>query len=166
MAISASNCTGPPLNTTAGGAERSIHRSRPSITALVGGLVEHHTDGALAAVFHHVDDRPVEIRVIEGWRRQQQHAPRCRIDGIHSAILALRTTDRFAPELARRTSLEMFKKFLGGVALVVGLVVAGVVGFQLLDSPFTTVTKDHSPPRSCSNCAISRISMLRRLNSR
>jgi hypothetical protein len=24
--------------------------------------------------------------------------------------------------------------------------VAGVVGFQLLDSPFTTVTKDHSPP--------------------
>jgi hypothetical protein len=40
----------------------------------------------------------------------------------------------------------MFKKFLGGVALVAGLVVAGVVGFQLLDSPFTTVTKDHSPP--------------------
>lgn len=40
----------------------------------------------------------------------------------------------------------MFKKFLGGVALVTGLVVAGVVGFQLLDSPFTTVTKDHSPP--------------------
>jgi hypothetical protein len=40
----------------------------------------------------------------------------------------------------------MFKKFLGGVALVAGLVAAGVVGFQLLDSPFTTVTKDHSPP--------------------
>jgi hypothetical protein len=40
----------------------------------------------------------------------------------------------------------MFKKFLGGVALVAGLVVAGVVGFQLLDSPFTTTTKDHSPP--------------------
>jgi hypothetical protein len=40
----------------------------------------------------------------------------------------------------------MFKKFLGGVALVAGLVVAGVVGFQLLDSPFTTVSKDHSPP--------------------
>jgi hypothetical protein len=42
--------------------------------------------------------------------------------------------------------LEIFKKFLGGVALVTGLVVAGVVGFQLLDSPFTTTTKDHSPP--------------------
>ena len=40
----------------------------------------------------------------------------------------------------------MFKKFLGGVALVAGLVVAGVVGFQLLHSPFSTVTKDHSPP--------------------
>jgi Protein of unknown function (DUF4230) len=40
----------------------------------------------------------------------------------------------------------MFKKFLGGVALVAGIAVAGVVGFQLLDSPFTTVTKDHSPP--------------------
>jgi uncharacterized protein DUF4230 len=40
----------------------------------------------------------------------------------------------------------MFKKFLGGVALVAGLVVAGVIGFQLLDSPFTTTTKDHSPP--------------------
>ncbi|HEY0521598.1 MAG TPA: DUF4230 domain-containing protein [Ilumatobacteraceae bacterium] len=40
----------------------------------------------------------------------------------------------------------MFKKFLGGVALVAGLVVAAVVAFQLLDSPFTTVTKDHSPP--------------------
>lgn len=42
--------------------------------------------------------------------------------------------------------MEIFKKFLGGVALVVGLVVAGVVGFKLLDSPFTTTTKDHSPP--------------------
>jgi Protein of unknown function (DUF4230) len=40
----------------------------------------------------------------------------------------------------------MFKKFLGGVALVAGIAVAGVVGFQLLDSPFTTTTKDHSPP--------------------
>lgn len=40
----------------------------------------------------------------------------------------------------------MFKKFLGGVALVAGLVVAGVVGFQLIHTPFTTVTKDHSPP--------------------
>lgn len=40
----------------------------------------------------------------------------------------------------------MFKKFLGGVALVAGVAVAGVVAFQLLDSPFTTVTKDHSPP--------------------
>jgi hypothetical protein len=40
----------------------------------------------------------------------------------------------------------MFKKFLGGAALVAGLIVAGVVGFQLLHSPFTTVTKDHSPP--------------------
>lgn len=40
----------------------------------------------------------------------------------------------------------MFKKFLGGAALAAGLIVAGVVGFQLLHSPFTTVTKDHSPP--------------------
>jgi Protein of unknown function (DUF4230) len=40
----------------------------------------------------------------------------------------------------------MFKKFLGGVALVAGVVAAAVVGFQLLHSPFTTVTKDHSPP--------------------
>jgi hypothetical protein len=40
----------------------------------------------------------------------------------------------------------MFKKFLGGVAIVAGVVVAGMIGFQLLDSPFTTVTKDHSPP--------------------
>jgi hypothetical protein len=40
----------------------------------------------------------------------------------------------------------MFKKFVGGLALVGGLVVAGVVGFRLIDSPFTTVTKDHSPP--------------------
>ncbi len=40
----------------------------------------------------------------------------------------------------------MFKKFLGGVALVAGIAVAGVVGFQLLDSPFTTTTKDLSPP--------------------
>ena len=40
----------------------------------------------------------------------------------------------------------MFKKFLGGVALVAGIAVAGVVGFRLLDSPFTTTTKDHSPP--------------------
>ena len=40
----------------------------------------------------------------------------------------------------------MFKKFLGGVAVVVGVVVAGVVGFKLLDSPFSTVSKDHSPP--------------------
>ena len=40
----------------------------------------------------------------------------------------------------------MFKKFLGGVAVVAGVVVAGVVGFKLIDSPFSTVTKDHSPP--------------------
>jgi hypothetical protein len=40
----------------------------------------------------------------------------------------------------------MFKKFLGGATLVTLLIVAGVVGFQLLHSPFTTVTKDHSPP--------------------
>ncbi|MDP9464442.1 MAG: DUF4230 domain-containing protein [Actinomycetota bacterium] len=40
----------------------------------------------------------------------------------------------------------MFKKFVGGAALVGGLLVAGVVGFRLIDSPFTTVTKDHSPP--------------------
>ena len=40
----------------------------------------------------------------------------------------------------------MFKKFLGGVAVVVGVVVAGVVGFKLLDSPFSTVSRDHSPP--------------------
>jgi hypothetical protein len=40
----------------------------------------------------------------------------------------------------------MFKKFLGGFALVARLVAAGIVGFQLLHSPFTTVTKDHSPP--------------------
>ena len=40
----------------------------------------------------------------------------------------------------------MFKKFLGGVALVAGVVVAGVIGFKLIDSPFSTVSKDHSPP--------------------
>jgi hypothetical protein len=40
----------------------------------------------------------------------------------------------------------MFKKFLGGAAVVAGVLVAAVVGFQLLHSPFTTVTKDHSPP--------------------
>jgi uncharacterized protein DUF4230 len=40
----------------------------------------------------------------------------------------------------------MFKKLVGSVALVGGLVLAGVVGFRLIDSPFTTVTKDHSPP--------------------
>jgi hypothetical protein len=40
----------------------------------------------------------------------------------------------------------MFKKFLGGAAIVAGVVVAGVISFQLLHSPFTTVTKDHSPP--------------------
>ncbi len=40
----------------------------------------------------------------------------------------------------------MFKKFVGALALVAALIVAGVVGFRLLDSPFTTVTKDHSPP--------------------
>ncbi len=40
----------------------------------------------------------------------------------------------------------MFKKFVGSLALVAALIVAGVVGFRLLDSPFTTVTKDHSPP--------------------
>ncbi|MEY2444144.1 MAG: hypothetical protein QOE00_724 [Ilumatobacteraceae bacterium] len=40
----------------------------------------------------------------------------------------------------------MFKKFVGALALIAALVVAGVVGFQLLHSPFTTVTKDHSPP--------------------
>jgi hypothetical protein len=40
----------------------------------------------------------------------------------------------------------MFKKFLGGAAVVAGVLVASVIGFQLLHSPFTTVTKDHSPP--------------------
>jgi Protein of unknown function (DUF4230) len=40
----------------------------------------------------------------------------------------------------------MFKKFLGAIAIIAAVVVAGVVGFKLLDSPFTTVTKDHSPP--------------------
>jgi len=40
----------------------------------------------------------------------------------------------------------MFKKFLGAAAVVGAVVVAGIVGFNLLDSPFTTVTKDHSPP--------------------
>jgi hypothetical protein len=65
---------------------------------------------------------------------------------MHGTILALTNDDRLAPRTVRRDSLEMFKKFLGGVALVAGLVVAGVVGFRLLDSPFTTTTKDHSPP--------------------
>ena len=61
----------------------------------------------------------------------------------------------------------MFKKFLGGVAVVAGVVVAGVVGFKLIDSPFSTVTKDHSPPpvlRTPRPCP--RISMLRRQNSK
>ena len=40
----------------------------------------------------------------------------------------------------------MFKKFAGALAIIGAVVVAGVVGFQLLDSPFTTTTKDHSPP--------------------
>jgi len=42
----------------------------------------------------------------------------------------------------------MFKKFLGGVALVAGIAVAGAVGFQMLNLhlPFQTTTKDHSPP--------------------
>lgn len=40
----------------------------------------------------------------------------------------------------------MFKKFLGALAILGGLIAAGVIGFQLLHSPFTTVTKDHSPP--------------------
>ena len=40
----------------------------------------------------------------------------------------------------------MFKKVLGAFVLVAALVAAGIVGFQLLHSPFTTVTKDHSPP--------------------
>lgn len=40
----------------------------------------------------------------------------------------------------------MIKKFAGALALIAALIVAGVVGFQLLHSPFTTVTKDHSPP--------------------
>jgi len=40
----------------------------------------------------------------------------------------------------------MFKKFLGAAAVVGAVIVAGVVGFHLLDNPFTTVTKDHSPP--------------------
>jgi hypothetical protein len=42
----------------------------------------------------------------------------------------------------------MFKKFLGGVALVAGIAVAGAVGFQMLHLhlPFQTTTKDHSPP--------------------
>jgi hypothetical protein len=40
----------------------------------------------------------------------------------------------------------MFNKLVGALALVAALVVAGVVGFQLLHSPFTTVNKDHSPP--------------------
>jgi len=40
----------------------------------------------------------------------------------------------------------MFKKFMGGVALVVGVIVAGALGLQLLHLPFGTATKDHSPP--------------------
>jgi hypothetical protein len=40
----------------------------------------------------------------------------------------------------------MIKKFLGGVALVLGVVVAGAVGLQLIKLPFGTATKDHSPP--------------------
>ena len=40
----------------------------------------------------------------------------------------------------------MFKKFAGALAVIGAVVVAGVVGFQLLESPFTTTTKDHSPP--------------------
>lgn len=40
----------------------------------------------------------------------------------------------------------MFKKFLGALALIALVVAAAVVGFRLIHSPFTTVTKDHSPP--------------------
>ena len=42
----------------------------------------------------------------------------------------------------------MFKKFLGGVAMVLGIAVAGAVGFQLIHVhlPFGTQAKDHSPP--------------------
>jgi hypothetical protein len=40
----------------------------------------------------------------------------------------------------------MIKKFFGGVALVLGVVVAGALGLQLLHLPFGTATKDHSPP--------------------
>src|SRR5881628_78111 len=40
----------------------------------------------------------------------------------------------------------MIKKFLGGVALVLGIVVAAAVGLQLVKLPFGTATKDHSPP--------------------
>jgi hypothetical protein len=40
----------------------------------------------------------------------------------------------------------MFKKFAGALAIIAAVAVAAVVGFQLLHSPFTTTTKDHSPP--------------------
>lgn len=51
-----------------------------------------------------------------------------------------------SPPNRKENKPQMFKKFVGALALIGALVVAGVVGFQLLHSPFTTVTKDHSPP--------------------
>ena len=90
MAIKASNCTGPPLNTTAGG-DRKVHPPlQPVDERFVGRVVEHHTDGALAAVLHHVHDRAVEVRVVEGRSRQQQHAPGRGVHGMHATILALK----------------------------------------------------------------------------
>jgi hypothetical protein len=46
------------------------------------------------------------------------------------------------PQEHKEKTNPMFKKLIGGIALVGGLIVAGVVGFRLIDSPFTTVTSN------------------------
>ena len=68
------------------------HQVHPQAEAIYGRfgrrIVQDNSDGALSTVFHHVDDRAIEIRIVEGRRRQQQHTSGGSVHGIHGTILA------------------------------------------------------------------------------
>jgi uncharacterized protein DUF4230 len=64
---------------------------------------------------------------------------------MHVIILALERLCVVPPRTPKENKALMFKKFVGAAALVAVLVVAAVVGFRLINSPFTTVTRDRSP---------------------
>ena len=95
--MTASGDTGPPANTTRRARARPVVQSgSTSSSAVVARPVQHDAERAVVAVFEHEHDGPVEVRIDERWRRDEQPAAQ-RQESVESRVVRHRAQFR-APD--------------------------------------------------------------------